>query len=154
MGDIQEQISIEKEHIEKTIYALEDTLARDEMTIVELSAIATFVQNTYNGMENILKRVLKLKNIPIPHTGSSHKDLLELAKEKKIISEELLFDLDGYRAFRHFFVHGYGIMLDPDELLPLAEDLPSVWEQFDIEISNVMSKKKKVQGKGTNAKKK
>jgi len=154
MDELKEQISIEKEYIENTISVLEEALNSDEITIIKLSAIAVFVQNTYGGMENILKRILLAMDEEIPDTASSHRDLIDLARKKRIISADLVKRLDGYRAFRHFFVHGYGIMLDPDKLLPLAEELPSVWEQFDIEISNFLSKKKKIIRKGTSSKKK
>lgn len=61
-------------------------------------------------------------------------DLLELAVEQKIISPELLENLDEYRAFRHFFVHGYGILLQEAPLQPLSQNLPEVWHRFAAEL--------------------
>lgn len=51
-----------------------------------------------------------------------------------MFTDELSQKLDEYRAFRHFFVHGYGIMLDEDKLLPLTENLPEVWKQFEAKV--------------------
>ncbi len=48
--------------------------------------------------------------------------------------------LDQYRGFRHFFVHAYGISLDEEELRPLAENLPEVWNQFKDEIESYIKK--------------
>jgi uncharacterized protein YutE (UPF0331/DUF86 family) len=59
----------------------------------------------------LLKRVLKHLQVPLTDSATSHKDLLDLAVEQSVISQELSEALDSYRAFRHFFVHGYGIAL-------------------------------------------
>jgi uncharacterized protein YutE (UPF0331/DUF86 family) len=51
-----------------------------------------------------------MREYPVPLSESWHKDLLDLSVDRQIISSELSKKLDEYRAFRHFFVHGYGIM--------------------------------------------
>ena len=76
MVELLREITAEKEYISQTLIALETTLNRHERTIVELAAIATFLHNFYNGVENLLKRVLRFKKVPIPDSASSHKDLL------------------------------------------------------------------------------
>ena len=48
--------------------------------------------------------------------------------------DKLVQELDEYRGFRHFFVHAYGFMLDTGQLIPLAENLPATWAQFETEI--------------------
>lgn len=135
LNDLLREIQVEKEHISKTLLALRESLKREEKTIIELAAIATFLQNTYKGIENLLKRILKFKKVYIPSSESSHKDLLDLSVEQHIISMELSNKLDEYRAFRHFFVHGYGIMLDEDKLIPLAGKIPKIWELFEAELN-------------------
>jgi len=70
----------------------------------------------------------------IPVSESWHKDLLDLSVINQIISLELSKRLDEYRAFRHFFVHGYGIMIDKEKLMPLAENLPNLWKDFESEL--------------------
>ncbi len=85
-------------------------------------------------MENILKRVFKHLNIPLPVSPTSHKDILSQAVATSIISQELSESLDEYRTFRHFFVHGYGILLSEAPMQPLAQNLPEVWERFEREI--------------------
>ena len=59
---------------------------------------------------------------------------------KDIISQHLSDKLDKYRGFRHFFIHAYGILLEEEELQPLAENLPKVWKQFEKEIENCIKK--------------
>jgi uncharacterized coiled-coil protein SlyX len=102
MDELLEDIAAEKEYISQTLIALEEALARQEKTIVELAAVATFLHNFYNGVENLLKRVLKFKRVSIPDSASWHKDLLDLAVDQHIITLDLSTTLDEYRAFRHF----------------------------------------------------
>jgi uncharacterized protein YutE (UPF0331/DUF86 family) len=134
MAEIQQEMAADKERIEGTLEALQKTLRRKRRTLVELAAIATCLHNAYSGMENLLKRVLQRSNIPLPHTATSHKDLLNLAVEHKIISQELSEALDEHRVFRHFFVHGYGILLSEAPMQPLAKNLPDVWHRFESEL--------------------
>jgi len=102
MDELLEDIAAEKENIDVTLKELEKVLRRKRKGFIELAAIATCLHNTYNGIENLLKRVLKFLQTPLPDSKSSHKDLLALAVEKNIIDEELCYALDEYRAFRHF----------------------------------------------------
>ena len=83
--------------------------------------------------------MLKHINVPLPDSTSSHKDLIALAVEKNIISEILSIGLDEYRAFRHFFVHGYDILLNEAPLQPLAENLPEIWQRFENEINEFLA---------------
>jgi uncharacterized protein YutE (UPF0331/DUF86 family) len=123
MDELLREVQAEKEYILDTLRALNEALQRKEKTVVELAAITTFLQNTYNGIENILKRVLKFKGISISTSESWHKDLLDLSVNNQIIPLELSKRLDEYRAFRHFSIHGYGVLLDKEKLMPLATNL-------------------------------
>lgn len=134
MDKLRQEVTAEKEHIEKTLSALDEALSRPEKTIIELAAIGTFLHNVYSGMENILKRILKFKGITVPGSQSSHKDLLDHSVAAGVISQSLSEELDEYRGFRHFFVHAYGFMLNREQLIPLAENLSVIWVQFETEI--------------------
>jgi uncharacterized protein YutE (UPF0331/DUF86 family) len=134
MDDLRQDIAAEKERVDNTLQALEKTLRRKRRTFIELAAIATCLHNCYSGMENLLKRVLKHVKVVLPDSATSHKDLLDLAVEQKLISQELSEALDEYRAFRHFFVHGYGILLQEAPLQPLAQNLPEIWNRFAAEL--------------------
>ncbi len=135
MDELVEELRIEKQLVSDTLAGLGEALSREALSIVERAAIATFILNVYNGMENMLKRVFKYYGFPLPDTQTWHKDLLLASQERGIITQELLERLDEYRAFRHFFVHGYGILLDERKLRPLAQGLQSAWEEFLREIS-------------------
>lgn len=134
MDELHKRILAEKENVEITLGNLKYTMARNEKTVIELAAIATFLHNIYNGIENILKQILKAKGIDIPESATWHKELLNLSESQGIISEKLADQLYEYLTFRHFFVHAYGFMLDEAHLEVLANNIPEIWSQFTKEI--------------------
>lgn len=89
MAKLPKQILVEKDNVEKTLANLKEAMERSEISSVELAAIGTFLHNIYNGIENILKQIARLKGVEIPKSDSWHKDLLNLSVFKGIISEEL-----------------------------------------------------------------
>ena len=135
MKKLIEEISIEKGFIIRTLQVIKEARHRSAQTPVELSAIGAGLHHVYSGMENILKRILKFKGIAIPASSSSHKDLLTPSVQENIISEDLSDQLDSYRGFRHFFIHGYGVLLNDEELDPLAEEVETVWQNYINEIT-------------------
>jgi len=139
MDELLQDLAADKERIEATLAALAKTLRRKRRGFAELAAIATCLHNCYSGMENLLKRILKHLQVPLSDSSTSHKDLLDLAVEQNIISQELSDALDEYRAFRHFFVHGYGIALQEAPLQPLAQNLPEIWHRFELELKNFIA---------------
>lgn len=142
MDSLLEEISIEKDYIKETLKLLEEALNRPEKSAIELSAMGSFLHHIYTGMENILKRIIRYKNVNIPDSTSSHKDLLNTAVDEEIISQELSDQLDTYRGFRHFFVHAYGVQLEVDKLNPLVEELPATWNRFEQEIGSWLKRLK------------
>ena len=66
--------------------------------------------------------------------------MLVRAVEHKIITKDLSLSLDEYLAFRHFFVHGYGIHLQEALLQPLEENIPKVWHRFELQIESFITK--------------
>lgn len=134
MGELSKEIYAERENVEKALDNLKIVMARPEKSVIELSAIATFLHNVYNGVENILKQALKIKDIQVPRSATWHKDLLNFSVSSGIISERLSDELYRYMTFRHFFIHAYGFMLDEEHLKDLAENISTVWLQFLLEI--------------------
>ena len=50
MDKLIEEILIKKNYIKETIQALHEVLHQSERTIIELSAIGSFLHHTYNGI--------------------------------------------------------------------------------------------------------
>src|SRR4030067_2055298 len=130
MDELTGRILAEKENVDIVLQNLKTSLARNEKTVIELAAIATFLHNIYNGIENILKQILISREIIVPKSDKWHKDLLNKSLTSGIISEELSNKLYKYLTFRHFFFHAYGFMLDEKELEGLSNDIPEIWQQF------------------------
>jgi hypothetical protein len=63
MKDLARRIAAEKENVEKALQNLMEARARKDRSAIELAAIATFLHNIYNGIENILKQVAKAKGV-------------------------------------------------------------------------------------------
>ncbi|MCK4729851.1 MAG: DUF86 domain-containing protein [Candidatus Aenigmarchaeota archaeon] len=134
MGNLLEKIDAEKENVNIVLENLKQVMKKKKKSVIELSATATFMHNIYNGIENMLKQILKSKNIEIQKSDMWHKKILETSVKHKIISEDLADKLREYLAFRHFFIHGYGFMLEESSLTQLAKSIPKIWNQFILEI--------------------
>lgn len=135
MDNLPRQIVAEVENVEAALRNLEETMERPLKTVVELAAMGTFLHNIYNGIENILKQSLKLKEIPLSRGENWHKELITLSVQHGIISSDLSDELYEYLTFRHYFVHAYGFMLEEAPMEPLADNIQIVWSKFISEIS-------------------
>lgn len=109
-------------------------------SIAELAAIATFIHNFYNGIENILKRVLYFRQIILRETPTWHKDLLKASLDEGIIPADLYNILSNYLSFRHFFVHAYSFNLRWKELKPLVDGLDKALRKFKSAIYSYIDK--------------
>ncbi|MCL4492653.1 MAG: hypothetical protein M1510_12290 [Nitrospirae bacterium] len=109
-------------------------------SVPELAAIATFIHNFYNGIENILKRTLAFKQIGVKDSSTWHKDLLKASADMGAISNDLYDTLLIYLSFRHFFVHAYSFTLQWEEIKPLAEDIQGTLGKFKSAIYDYINK--------------
>lgn len=132
---LKEYCEAEFENIDTVVAELHSVVRLEKgYSTAELAAIATFIHNCYNSFENILKRVLSLKNIKTKDASTWHKDLLKAALDEGIISNDLYETLSNYLSFRHFFVHAYSFNIRWDELKPLVDNLPGTLKEFKTKI--------------------
>ena len=136
MDKLHQQILAERENVEIALDNLNLAWERQDKTVVELAAVGTFLHNIYNGMENILKRIILSKDIKIPNSATWHKNLLILSSSMGVLSNALSDDLHEYLTFRHYFVHAYGFMLEESHLEDLVTNIPKFWAQFISETDN------------------
>ena len=126
-------------HILKEINALLK-ISNKAFSEIELAASGAFLHNYYNGIENILKRALILKNINLKQGPAWHKKLLEESEKQGIISIELHERLLSYMSFRHFFSHGYSFRLKQSELIVLMRDASTVYSELSELIKSLWKK--------------
>ncbi|MCX6844278.1 MAG: hypothetical protein NTX53_18615 [candidate division WOR-3 bacterium] len=138
MAELPRAIRAERQNVETTLDILREALGRPQRSVVELTAIGGFLQNVYNGIENILKQALRQRGIQPPRSDAWHKELLEHSVKAGLIPSDLADELYDYMSFRHFFIHGYGIMLTEPPLQDLASRLPAVWARFITEIERAL----------------
>ena len=129
-----DKINAETENVEKVISVIEKYSNREDLSELELAGLATYIHNFYNGVENIIKQILKSKNVTFKDSPSWHRDLLLSASENNIISEEFYEVLLKFLSFRHFFVHSYSFILDYKELKSLIDIMPDIWSSFKSQI--------------------
>jgi uncharacterized protein YutE (UPF0331/DUF86 family) len=139
---LKDQCDAEFENIQAVLDELSAVVRSEKSTytIVELAAIAAFLHNSYNGIENILKRILYYKDVKLHPGATWHKDLLKAAAKAGIISSELHDTLSGYLSFRHFFVHAYTFTLQWDEIKPLIERIDDTLKTFKASVYEYIEK--------------
>jgi len=113
---------------------------KQKYSVADLAAAATFIHNCYNGIENVLKRMLVYLNVDTKETPTWHKDLLKKSLNKAIISEKLYNALSNYLSFRHFFVHAYSFTLRWEELKPLVNSIQDTVTEFKAAIYMYINK--------------
>ncbi len=142
MASVKNKILAEIENIEKVLTELEKVRDKPSKDLVVLVGIGAFLQNIYTGMENILKQMLLHQKILIPESPTWHKDLLNLAVDNNLISNETVDKIGKYLFFRHFFTHAYGFLIDEEKLKPLMEDISDIYSEFKREVDKYLSKVK------------
>jgi hypothetical protein len=120
-AELHEEIAIELEAIEITLNELlalqRDTSGR-EPTVREKTAAAAFLAQFYAGIENILKRISRYHDVPLPTGDAWHIELFQRfclpshPKLPALFAHQLAATLGPYRRFRHGAFHGYGFQLE------------------------------------------
>ncbi len=140
MAKLREKVQAEYEQIENLLSEMPSSEKLPYLSFLELAGVATLLHNFYNGVENILKQCIYAENIPVPSGSSSHKDLLLTSVENHILSQDTIFRLGEYLAFRHFFVHAYALDLCADKMEGLVKNIQAVFGVFQKEIDTFLEK--------------
>lgn len=134
MANINEKINAEFENIETVLYEIAIISKKTDLSMYEINSLALYLNNFYNGIENILKQLLKNYNIPLPKSENWHKDLLQIAENEKFISAKTRKSLREYVGFRHFIIHNYAFKIEIELLFPLINRLEKTYSLFKKEI--------------------
>ncbi|MEI7941483.1 MAG: hypothetical protein WCK27_32800 [Verrucomicrobiota bacterium] len=133
MASLREKVEAELEQMDRALRELPGARRVGQLSVLELGGTASLLSSLYHGVENILKQGLLARELALPSGAAWHRDLLQLACERGLVSTDLRDRLVPYMAFRHFFTHAYGFDLDPQRLAPLVRDIRSVCACFKKE---------------------
>ena len=139
MTNLEERLEIEFENIEKTFREFPPSRTCSSLSNIEIAGVGALLHNFYSGVEKILKDIVRSKGISLPDGATWHRDLIDLAVKHHIILEGTAAGLTPYLAFRHFFVHGYVFLLDPEKLEPLLQEVDKVLNRLmsDLKKYNI-----------------
>lgn len=148
IDDLKEEINIELELMDEIIdelHSLKKDIQDREPTVREKTAAAAFLAQWYNGVENILKRIYRYYNVPIPCGNNWHVEIVKGVSEPPqkglplLIDHELSIDLAPFRKFRHIVYHGYGFQLEWDRMLPGIEQISMVFLKFKKRVEGLIA---------------
>src|SRR5271157_2191478 len=148
-GDISAQVAIEFRSIEETIRAIDDILKRASSGKVhpsDAAAGATYLSQCYNGIENILKRMVCFFEETLPDGPSWHADLLLMFYDKRevdtlvprLLDEQLFLKLTSLRKFRHVVFHGYAIKFEWDSVKENLHAIAGTVQSFKKRLDKVI----------------
>ncbi len=147
--ELREEISIELEYmgatVKESVELLHDFSVKHP-AIREKTAAAAFLAQFYGGIENILKRIHRYHEIPLPTGDSWHLEIFRrfcnppFSPFPVIFDDSLATDLLPFRKFRHVVHHGYGFQLDWDRMKEGLEKVNYVNSRFVSSISNYLTK--------------
>lgn len=133
---LKEQCEAEFENIQTVLDELFTVAVpgKSNYSVADMAAVATFLHNVYNGIENVLKRIISSEGVALKKAPTWHKDLLKTATDSGVISDDLHDTLSNYLSFRHFFVHAYSFTLRWEELKPLVDDISGLVGSFQSAV--------------------
>ena len=109
--------------------------------MVETAALGLFLHSFYNGIENIIKFIIKDGYGKLPSGIKWHKELLDLCfiksnGQKELFNERLKVILDDYLSFRHFIRNTYSFKIKWERMEHLILDIDKNWNDIKAEITN------------------
>jgi len=138
MAELSERVEAELENIKEAIDALPEAEELADLSVLELAGVSALLHSFYNGVENILKHIMRARGLTLPAGQTWHRDLIEAASKESIVSEATKEGLKEFLAFRHFFSHAYAFHVEADRLEPLVEAVPGMFGRFRDELESFM----------------
>ncbi|MEA2710722.1 MAG: hypothetical protein QOF78_3323 [Phycisphaerales bacterium] len=149
LDELKELVASDAEMSAETLDYIDELLAAVEQrdpTVHDLAAFGAYLQNIYNGIENVLKRFAMFHQVEVPNDANWHETLLQLfthpAKPPlpQLIPPDLSEQLTAYRGFRHVFTKRYAAQLDWEKLEPLVKGARPLLEAFQSQVDAALGR--------------
>ncbi|MGF1601777.1 MAG: hypothetical protein ACFCU8_07105 [Thermosynechococcaceae cyanobacterium] len=146
MARLHQKIQQERSAIETAVHQTGvyldklSVMSDKELQAARVNAIALNLHAFYTGTERILTQVAKTCDGSLPTGTDWHRQsLLQMATPVEeirlpLISEALLTRLDEFRRFRHVVRSNYAHVLEPEQVIRLAEQLRECYHEFEGEL--------------------
>ena len=143
------QVAVEREQLDELLASYRPLLDRVPETppdAIELAALAAMLHSFYNGVENLLKRIVVESGERLPAGDLWHRMLLDQAAQATehrpgALSEPLQERLRLYLDFRHVFRHAYTFDLRwekmRDLVLECEDTLAALHEEMDAFLQEI-----------------
>ncbi|OGC25377.1 hypothetical protein A2291_03020 [candidate division WOR-1 bacterium RIFOXYB2_FULL_42_35] len=122
---------------------------KDQPDTTLIRAAGSILHDFYTGLEKIFERIAYAVDGGLPEGEGWHTQILRrmLAnvpnRRPAVLSVELGENLNEYLSFRHLFRHIYGFELKWQRCQNLAENLPALYKEVDLQLKafiNFLSK--------------
>ena len=140
-----EEVNTELSYLEETKNQVNELLQIVDVRTpgnIEIAAANQFLSQFYNGIENVLKRIIKFVNLPLIRNDNWHIELLNYFYNNPGSVKIHLFDrsnyevLNTYRKIRHVVRQGYNFQMDWEKLSVAMENIPQHLSEFKTKIQN------------------
>lgn len=140
MADLVERVDAELANIEEVLSRIPPAESLASLSELELAGVAALLNSFYNGLENVLRQIMRSRSLRLPTGRSWHKELVETARSEGIITGVTREGLKNFLAFRHFFSHAYAFDVDPSRVEPLVAEVQSFYASFKDDCAKAMPK--------------
>jgi hypothetical protein len=140
LKNLTEEAKIELSYLLRTAEEVEDLLliiGERIPTRIEKAAAIQYISQFYNGIENILKRIVKYNRFPLPKSEDWHTQLIMFFDENhKNCKIPLFFNvhvdiLNSFRKTRHVMRQGYNFQMEWDKLVIALHNIPSFLKVYE-----------------------
>jgi len=143
-GKLTKQIQVELAQLESLMARHPQLLAKraeDQVSPVEIDAVAALLHSFYTGIENIFNRISITLDGGPPKTDNWHIALLDsmaspAPNRGPVISETLRASLRQFLDFRHVFRHAYSFNLQWNKMAPLVAECQPTFARVKDELAS------------------
>ncbi len=143
--ELQEEIGLEPSQLRSLLDTFSPLLLKVVAAppdAIEIAALAGLLHSFYNGVENILKRIVVHSGESLPSGISWHSELLESMAapgpgRPSVIGRDLFERLRAYLGFRHVYRHSYTFQIKWSKMQPLVMDIGEVLRDLESSVKDL-----------------